>query len=199
MAQIGISITKRVPYRDSTQEFSNVYHYVDEVSAPDAAEAQNLIDEVVAVERQLHTTAVSFVYARLWSSGGSIASNVMIHQVVLTGTGSQTAVASVDPERAVLMQWPAGFDSRGHPVRLKKWYHSLGRLAGVAWSSTNLGQTAGFSDPDRATMAALVGQLTEIGTPDSWRLTAESGREYEGAPFAHKYLEHHQLGDQWRG
>src|SRR5215213_3988028 len=131
MGQISISITKRVPFRDATQEFSNVYVYGSAGLNPSAAAAQSLSDEVVTKEKAFHATSVSFVYARVWSSGGSPSANEMIYEGVLTGTGSTTPNTSMDKERAFLLQWPAGVDSKGRPVKLRKWFHTCGAFGGV--------------------------------------------------------------------
>jgi hypothetical protein len=199
MGQIAIAITKTVPFRGAAQPFTNTYHYGSVGLNPGEQPAQALIDEVVAIEQQLHTTGVAFDSARVWSSGGTISQNQMILEVSLSGTGSETAVAGIDPERAVLVQWDAGVDSLGRRVRLKKWYHSLGRTAGQGWTSAHIGQTTAFTTAIRNAIAAKADELTRIGGLNEWGLIAESGRERDGiAPVCHPWLEHHQLGDQWR-
>lgn len=167
---------------------------------PGAGPAIDFIDEVVTKEKAIHSTLVSFVLGRIWSSGGSPADNEMIAEKTLSGTGSTATSTANDLERAVLIQWPAGFDSKGRPVKLKKWYHSHGSIGGVTLSNAILQNFTGFTAANRAAIEAAVSPLTRIVTA-TWGLKAESGRERTGSgdPIAHKYYEHHQLGDQWRG
>lgn len=205
MAQIAISIVKRVPFRLSTQEFANTYHYGSAGAEPSVAAAQALIDEVVANEKLFHSTNVTFVLGRCWTSGGSVASNHMITEKALTGTGAAATATAMDPERAVLVQWPAGLDSRGRKVYLRKWYHCYGSFGSVVMTNNLLTQQIAFTSGERSTISGLADALSRIGTPEAWGMVAESGRTRDGGimsadpPIAHPYLEHHQLGDQWRG
>lgn len=200
MADIGIAITKSCAFRDSVQEFTNTYFYGSVGLLPNESQALALIDELVANEKTFHSTAVTFVRAKLWSAGGSPAANHMIAQKDLSGTGSTSLSTSLDRERAYLIQWPAGLDVRGHKVYLKKWYHSCGFFAAHTLGASILANQTGFTTTERAAIAAAADVVTRLGTiPEEWGLKAESGRERDGdGPFAHQYLEHHQLGDMWR-
>lgn len=197
MGIIGVSITKRVSYRESTQEFSNVYFYEITPVPTNAAAADPIIDEVKAYEVPLHSTEVTFVRGRLWTAGGSPAANEMISQKNLSGTGNQAPNSSLDRERAVLAYWPAGVDSRGKPVFLRKWYHSCGGCAGVAFVAGEMQQTVSLTSTKRDQIAAAVNDV-EIIQGGAGTLRAESGRQRTGNILIHKFLEHHQLGDQWR-
>jgi len=200
MGQISISITKRAGFRDSTQEWQNVYTYGSAGLNPSVAAADALIDEVTTKEKVFHSSAVSFILGRCWSSGGTPAENEMISEKTLTGTGSTSTLTAMDLERAVLVQWAAGTDSQGRPVKLRKWYHVYGQIASIAIPNNILTNFTGFTNAQRDAIEAVVDPLTRIGT-SVWGLIAPSGRERtgDGYPVAHKYLEHHQLGDQWRG
>jgi hypothetical protein len=200
VAQITIAITKRAAFRDATQEWSNVYTYGSFTLHPDEAAANTLIDELVANEKTFHATNISFVYGRCWRSGGTKEQNTMIAQKALTGTGAMTPLTAMDLERAFLIQWPAGQDSRGRPVKLRKWYHTNSNLGGVSITNAILANTTGFSAANRDAIEAVVDVVTRIDS-NTRGLIADSGRERsgDGNPVAHRYLEHHQLGDQWRG
>lgn len=199
MGQITLSITKRTAFRDWTQDFSNVYTYTSTAANPDEAGALALIDEMVTFEKTIHATTVSFVYGRCWSSGGSISSNVMIGEKALSGVGSASASTTMDKERAFLIQWPAGVDSRGHAVRLKKWYHTCGIPSGVTVDTNILANTGGLNTTSRNALANTVGTaVSEFGPSNQWILSAISGRQYQDVAVCHRYLEHHQLGDNWR-
>jgi hypothetical protein len=200
--RIGISITKKTPFRDSSQEWSNVYYYDGLLGTPDQAAANNLIDELVTKEKAIHTTDVTFVKGRCWSQIGDKTQNEMLSQKDLTGTGSALAQASMDRERAYLFRLRAGNDSRGNPVYFRKWYHTLGAFASVSTPSTTI--QAGIASFSQAQRDALVAALPAIGSigsgPTLGSLCSKNGRlSTAGSNWqAHAYFEHHQLGDQWR-
>jgi len=202
MARIGISITKQVAFRNSTQEFSNVYYYTNLGGLPDAAGADSLIDALTALEKTFHSTLVTFIRGRCWSQVGSPAGNNMISAKNLTGTGARTTVPSLDKERAFLFRLRAGVDSRGNPVYLRKYFHACGQFVTASTISSNvLENSSGFSNAERtAQVNAMngIGQLSGAGGP--WDLCAKSGRMAGAGEVwsAHAFLEHHQMGDQWR-
>jgi hypothetical protein len=199
---IAISITKRCAFRDAVQEFSNVYHYEAATPGVLASEAELLLDELVTFEKSIHSTVVTFVHGRVWKAGGTIAENTMIFEKVLTGTGSAAASTVLDRERAWLIQWNAGVDSRGHKVKLRKWFHTCGNFGSVGIPSSNhVTNENAFSSTMRTAVAGKADEITTIGpTPEGWELVAESGRQRDGGPpEAHKFLEHRQFGNQWRG
>jgi hypothetical protein len=195
--RIGLSITKSTLFRGVQQEFSNVYHF--ELETAVTAPGQELVDEVTAFEKSFHGNSVNFLRGNVWSAGGSAGQNHMLHQQTLGGVGGQSA-ADIDRERAVLVQWPAGFDSRGRPVYMRKWYHNLSvAFGGVNINSAGfLSQTQAFTDAQRDQIGAKVAEVENIGSLPSWQLCSKSGRDFTGPPRAHKWLEHHQLGDMWR-
>src|SRR5215203_2503213 len=200
MPRVGVSITKSTPFRNSVQEFSNVYYYQNTGSLPSAAGADAMIDELTAFEKTIHSTQVTFVRGRLWSQEGSPGANEMISQKTLSGTGAAAQVSSMDKERAFLVRWRAGNDSRGNPVYLRKWWHSCGSFdASVVIGSSQLEQSAALSAGSRT---AIENKSNNINTLTSggggWELVAKSGRQRtSGAANAHQFLEHHQFGDMW--
>lgn len=201
MARIGVSITKSVSFRNSTQEFSNVYYYDGLTTQPDVTAGEAIIDQVADREKTFHSTAVTFVRGRLWSQTGSPGGNNMIAQKNLSGTGARSLV-SYDKERAFLFRLRAGVDSRGNPVYLRKWFHACGQfVAAQSISSGVLENTSGFSSAERT---AQVNAMNSIGAISAGGhngvLCAKSGRLPTAGEVwnAHQFLEHHQLGDQWR-
>ena len=193
--QVGIQIVKKVLFRGVAQEFQNVYHYrLDTaVTAPDEA----LIDAIVSVESFLLSSDVTFVRGSVWSSGGAPLANEMRFQKDLVGGGNQIASAQMDRERAVLIRWPAGKDVRGRNVYLRKWFHSCGNAAAQTISNGLLQNTAPWTDAQRSAIATEANKLHTIHA-DLWRLCAKNGRLPQGNAQCHPYLEHHQLGEQWR-
>lgn len=199
MGQISISITKRVAFRDAVQEFSNVYTYLHIGLDPQPSLAQEFIDALVALEKPLHSSAVTFVKARVWSSGGTKAENRTLHTATLTGIGTRTANSAVDRERAVLIRWPAGLDVRGKPVYLRKWFHICGDGPLFQMNADILSNLIGFTASQRAALADLAKGFSPltIGS-QQYALISEKGRFTTGPAECHRYFEHHQLGDQWR-
>jgi len=201
MARIGVSITKSITYRNSNQEFSNVYYY-DVDNQPSEAQATTFIDNLTALEKTFHGTNVTFVRGRCWSAGGTKAENNMITQKNLAGTGVRTPVAGLDKERAFLFRLRAGNDSRGNPVYLRKWWHAEAQfVSGQSISTQIMEQTTGWSQAERDQQVAAMQAIGNAnGSPLLPRLCAKSGRLPDaGATWqAHNFLEHRQLGDQWR-
>lgn len=196
----GISITKGVSFRGVTQEFSNVYHYKTPIGTATESEADSLIDTIVAREKLLHGTDVTFIRAKAWSDGGTNAENQMIKQKLLSGTGTLAASSSLDRERAVLIQFAAGVDSRNRPVKLRKWFHICGGYLGpTAISAAELQNTAQISSTVRGLYETSVNNLKSITAGvRGFDLCGPNGRDTTGDAVCHKYLEHHQLGDMWR-
>lgn len=202
MARIGVSITKSCTFRGAPQEFSNVYYYDGLPSQPSENEATQIINTVANRERAWHALAVTFVRGRLWSQGGSPGSNEMISQVNLSGTGARTTDASIDRERAFLFRLRAGSDSRGRPVYLRKWFHACGQfVSGQSINSNVAANISGWTQAERDAQVAAMNNIGQIADPPGvGTLTSKNGRTTSaGNPWqAHQYLEHHQLGDQWR-
>ena len=164
--------------------------------------ANNLIDELVVLEKTFHSSRVTFAYARLWSAGLGEVLNHMIVQKPLSGVGSAVNDSTMDAERAFLFRWRAGTDSRGTPVFLRKWYHSCGAFPGAGTITSGiLSNLSGFSNAARDAMEANVDNVYSLSAGGGgWLMVSKQGREADAnAPEAHQYLEHHQLGDQWRG
>ncbi len=199
MAIIGVSITKDTAYRGAQQSFSNVYYY--DGSLPNESDARLIINEIVRVEKLFHSSDVNFKEGRVWSAGGTIAQNVMILTEPLSGQGSVGGDASVDRERAVLIQWPAGVNVLGRPVYLRKWFHTQ-TTAGTttAWPDGVKAQTAPIDQQTRDRFEGFADQLDplNVGNTFFYVLNSKTGRASQGDPVCYRWLEHHQLGDEWR-
>jgi hypothetical protein len=204
LSRIGISITKETAFRDNQQEFSNVYYYNnDPGSLPSETGAQDLLNELLNIERAFHSSVVSFVHGRLWSAGGTPGTNQMLWEQTIAVPGTATNISAMDRERAYLFQYEAGFDSRGKRVYLRKWYHTCGRFAGLTADPAPgiLANTTGFNTTERSVMSNAADDILVLTSAGgNWTLCAKSGRARTSTnPGAYKYLEHRQLGDQWRG
>lgn len=197
MARFGVNIVKSVSFRGVQQEFSNRYHY--EGNTMTTAQATQLAQNVKAQEVPIHSTDVSFLRFSVWLDTGNKATSEMVSQGSLSGTGSGGAFASVDRERAVLIRWRAGNDSRGRPVYLRKWFHCCGNFGSVGFTSSHLSQIAGFSTAEKNAIQGYGDGFNTVSDgSDAKVLQGPPGRERTGSAVAHPYLEHHQLGDMWR-
>jgi len=201
MARVGVSITKSLSFRGVAQEFGNTYFY--ETPLPVIASvADSLIDNIVTKEKNLFSASVNFLFARCWSAGGTKQENNMITQKPLSGTGSQAnPIAGQDRERAFLVRFRAGIDTRGNPVYLRKWWHlNVGSVSGTNLTTNVLEQTAQLPAGVRTSLENSADGFKSItALPQNFDLVSEKGRGITGATQAHPYLEHRQLGDQWRG
>lgn len=202
MTRAGVSITKSTTFRGVAQEFANTYYYESAVGEMTGAQAEALIDALVALEKPMHSSDITFVRARCWSTGQGEANNVMLFQKSLSGAGTSTAGVntSMDRERAFLVRIRAGNDSKGRPVYLRKYWHLM--VAAVSTISISAGQlqnTSPLNSTQRAGLEAFYNSfktVTASGGP--YVLCAKSGRQVTGDTIAHPYLEHHQLGEMWR-
>jgi hypothetical protein len=154
------------------------------------------------MEKTFHGLTVTFVRGRLWTETGNKATNNMISQKNLSGTGARASVANMDKERAFLFRLRAGVDSRGQPVYLRKWFHACAVFySGQTLGSSILDNSTSFTSTERTNMVNqmnTIGSLTAAAGP--WSLCAKSGRQPTAGEVwtSHAFLEHHQLGDQWR-
>ena len=200
MARFGVSIEKSISYRGAAQPFANVYHYEGGLTPSANVSLENMLDQLVTKEKAIHSTAVAFLRGRVWSTGLGQSENNMIVDKALSGTGAETPHTIMDRERAFLVRFRAGTDSRGRPVYLRKWWHlDLNLVASTAISNAMLQQTAEMTTAQRAALVAIADgfkQLTVAGTP--MNLVSQQGRPISGSTTAHRFLEHHQLGDEWR-
>lgn len=201
MARVGVSITKTVSFRGVAQEFGNTYYYQTPLPVIESV-ADGLIDAIVTKEKAIFSATVNFLYARCWTAGGTPSENNMLKQKQLSGTGSAAGpLSGQDRERAFLVRFRAGVDTRGNPVYLRKWWHlNVGSMSAVNVPSTALENTATLPTAIRTALeTAADGFKSVTSTPQVFQLVSEKGREIDGATQAHPYLEHRQLGDMWRG
>lgn len=201
MARYGLSVLKRCPFRGGIQHFSNTYYYEGALPNTASVDLEGLADKVVAIEKANHGNQTTFVQVRLWSADGTPAENEMIVDKPLTGTGAKTPFTAQDRERAYLIQFRAGVDSRGRPVYLRKWFHFMAAAFGTGTlTNDNMSQITPLSAEMQAGLVAIGEQLAEISQNSiPMQLVAKSGRQISGDITAHPWYEHRQLGDEWRG
>jgi len=202
MARFGVNVLKRVAFRQGTQHFGNTYYYDDPLGTPGLTTLEALVDAVVASERSRHATTVTFVRGRLWSQIGTPSQNQMLVDKSLSGTGSATAQSDIDRERAFLVRFRAGVDTLGRPVYLRKYWHLNAAVGGSAITSAQNANIDELSTTHRTALENFGNEVKQytLGTPaHTFTLVAKGGRPIDGATLAHRFFEHHQLGDEWRG
>lgn len=197
MPIIGVSITKQAQFRLEPQPFSNVYYY--DGPTPDEAQAEQLVNGMRGDEGAVHSTEVFYIEGRVWTAGGTPAENDMIYVGALSGSGDATPLDNVDRERAFLVQWPAGQDSLGRAVYLRKWYHVCGLIGSTAPNPLVLGNLAQIDQATRDFVAQVANTLRQRDeTQGTYNLVAATGRTTQGDGVCYPWFEHHQLGDEWR-
>lgn len=198
MAQRAISLVKDVMFRGKLTTFSNTYHFYNAVGT--GLGYEEMIDTLVAAEKKFHSTAVTYRTARLWSSGGTIQENETLFIKDLTGTGTGSLYPGFDRERAILIQWDCGRNILGRKVYLRKWFHSCGDPLGIQVGTQGvLENTSQISQVSRDALVTLAQGLQAFAAGGvEWELCSPRGVVYKSQPVAYPYLEHHQLGDNWR-
>jgi hypothetical protein len=201
VARYGVAIQKRCGYRLGTQHFSNQYYYEMNIPSSNLSDLDLVVDEIVAKEKAMFSTAVTFVRGRLWSQVGTPAQNEMLIDKALSGTGAAATDPGQDREAAFLVRARAGNDSRGRPVYLRKWFHLL--VTSIAGAAIDTGVRANTSEIPAAARSALETFFNSLKaftvSGQNVQLVAKSGRQITGATQAHRFLESRALGDEWRG
>lgn len=201
--RFGVSIEMSTSYRLATQHFSNTFYYEAPVTEEATSTLNDLVDDLVAIMKAAHSNQVTFTRARLWSQIGTPSQNQMLIDRALSGVGTGATSFAADKERAFLIRFRAGVDTKGRPVYLRKWLHlDVGAINATNMTTAAVQQTAQLP-------AGILTGLVNLGEsfktipvglgPDTWDLVAKNGRQITGPTEAHKFYEHHQLGDEWRG
>jgi hypothetical protein len=200
MPRYGLQVLKRTTYRGGVQHFANTYHYESAIVSNDLAGLEALLDAIVALEKTIFATDVTFIQGRVWSTALGQANNQMLVDKPLSGAGVRVTQTTLDRERAVLIQFRAGVDTRGRPVYLRKWYHICGAAISGNWPNDVMQQIAQISSTFRSDYVAFGNSIKSVTAGGATNLlVAQSGRTITGATSCHPYLEHRQLGDEWRG
>jgi hypothetical protein len=200
MPRYGVQVLKRTTYRGGIQHFANTYHYDSVIVSTDLAGLEALLDHIVAQEKLIHSSDVTFVQGRVWSTGLGQQANQMLVDKQLSGAGSRPINGNLDRERAVLIRWRAGVDNRGRPVYLRKWFHICGEYRVGTVTAANMQQTSSITSATRDDYKAWGDGIKQLSAGGGTSLlVAQSGRTITGDTQCHPYLEHHQLGDEWRG
>lgn len=186
MARYKVSVTKGMMFQGKDQEWSNVYCYEVGLVNPDF---DALADAIVAAERPVHGSQVSFRKVQVWDVG--LPPNLMRVSKPLSGTGSATNNDQYI-ECAHLVKWPlprstAGLSSRQRS--LKKYLHSNSLAFGSGpWTGNTI-----FANPAAGSAGrTYINAVTAPAGLDA-QLVSPSGAEPDGPAVLHPYLEHRQF------
>jgi hypothetical protein len=196
MAVYAVSITKQVPYRGGIQPFSNVYHY--KTTLAQFLDDSAIVDDLVAAEKLVHASNVTFLTGRVWGPTDSTPQASVTRLIKdLSGTGSLSPATDTSPEMCILCVWPLGrYGLRNRPQFLRKWIHPCS-IAGT--TAGQRGQTSKLTNPMEP-FTTYINDVTEADSlaGDAVDLCSPTGHEPTGAGRVYDWVEHHQLGDQWR-
>lgn len=176
--RVGVAITKRVNFRGINEEFSNVYHYdVPAITALALNETDLIIDRLVALEKAVHSSGVSFATARVWETGGTPAENETLRIRDLSGSGTLGSTYTFYKELAVVVNLYTGRSSTtGRRVYLRKYIRAGALPSGSP--SIGLGQAA-LTATDKApfiTYGEAIRKLEVAGFPTDIHLEAPGGQ-----------------------
>jgi hypothetical protein len=123
---LGVSLTKRTTWRGIEEEFSNVYHFQTAVDVT----SDQVVDGVLAAEREIFGNNVTFVNAKVWGpTDGTALQSRMLLQRDFANSGNLAVGAITAKELAAVVQWDTGrINLRGGRIFLRKYLH-VGRLA----------------------------------------------------------------------
>lgn len=124
--RVGVAITKGCQWHGQLEEFSNVYNYdVPALTQLALNEADLIIDRLVALEKAVHSSNVSFLEARVWTRGQGAAQNETIRIRDLSGTGTMSASESLYREACIVVRLNTGRNSTtGRRIFLRKYIHA---------------------------------------------------------------------------
>jgi hypothetical protein len=142
VAPFKVTITKQTTWRGLPEKFSNVYHY--DTGAPISTDAgwDALINAIVAIEKPIHNSSVTFVEGRVnGPTNAGEAANIMQRIVDLTGAGTMGAGgATIPKEQTVVCSFYIGRSALGYKRFLRKYYHS-GQIPSSTVDSVRFGDT----------------------------------------------------------
>ncbi len=191
MSSYAISITKSVSFQGAAEEFSNAYTF-DTAAGESFNDIQN-IDWLVALEKAVFGTNVTFIRAASYGIGGTNAGNVMREVKDLTGTGSQNGM-DMYRECALLVnfQLPRSLILRRRRIG-RKWLH-LGKFKTAPGSTTEAQSgSAAIAAADQTWYITNYAQKLVTETPPGGGDFSSGGDAFTSPTIA-PYLEHRQLG-----
>lgn len=171
-AQVGLTIVKRFTYRgDTTEEYSNTYHFTGDVPA-DSAAWKALADALIAQEKTVYTGDVSAIRAYGYGDDAADATSVWTWDYL--GLGTQVAGTLLQGtgvlcpgDSAVWTRWKTSrLNTNSKPIYLRKYYH-------VAVGTSGTGANRDSVLPAQTTaLQALAAKLSDGTFLDARTITA---------------------------
>lgn len=163
MAPFAVSITKRVLFRGSQEQFSNVYHYDLSTTINTDAGWDDLIAAIVAKERPFHSTQVTFVEGRVWGPTNQGQLQSITRRITdLTGTGQNSGGGEIWPELCIVASFFVGRNPATQRKRfLRKYFHVQALMASTGGSGATLGR-APLAAADKTPIANAMNDLKTI-------------------------------------
>lgn len=142
MARVAVSIEKGVSFWGKEERFANVYHYDLGVAGTVVpGDANALVDALVALEKPVYASVVSFRTARVWETGGTPAENETVLIKDLTGPGTLSSSTQLWAENAVVVNIDTGRNTTtGRKIYLRKYIRC--QYLGTSASGQARGETA---------------------------------------------------------
>lgn len=190
-----VAVEKEATFQGRTERWSNVYCYDMADVSISAQEA--LQDAVVAAERPVHATSVTFKRTRLFTTEGlNLGDSGIMYSIMernTPGTMGATGTGSFYKECAVLIKWPLprmvkALGGLGRQRSLKKWIHMGG--GGPLSASEMTGEVALGS----TAKAPFLTYAAAVRTPNGAKLVSPAdGAEPSDTAIVHPWLEHRQF------
>lgn len=131
----SLRVIKSFPWRGTTRQWSNRYHFNGGVPADDS-HWHTLMDNVTAAEKAIYPTGPTIVQVYGYVAGSEVP--VSSKSYSLAGTGGFSTAVMCPGEVAMLVRYStAARTSKNHPVYLNNYYHSA---TGQGGSSNDLPQ-----------------------------------------------------------
>jgi len=128
-AVTGLTLVKKFTYRTNpNEEFSNTYHFKNSPPGDDASWTV-LMNDVVAKERLVFPSSVSYSRAYGYDSDDAKAHHVFSHDFTVPGPppigGGVSSAHPMAGDQAACVFWKtARLNSRGKPIYLRKYLHA---------------------------------------------------------------------------
>lgn len=195
------AVLQKCKYRGSIEAWTNVYIYrVPFVQPPTQENMQQVAQEIYDNHNNILGASVQ-IQRVSFSTPEYLASDIEVFAQFEFDTAMPGTAPTMDPERAVLVQWPAGRNTKNRPVYLRKWYHPCNTSTVPAtYDSSNMAQQSEIVASQRQQIETYAQNLAQVGPgpADFWELVSPTNRERTGPARCYPWLEHHELGEQWR-
>ena len=180
--QPSITIIKDFPYRGTTEEFSNTYHFSGTTPA-DAAAWKTLADAIILAEKPTVPSYVRFVRAYGYEAGNNVSVAQIDYKTLpltpVLGTFTVGTSIGVPGDVAATIRWATpNFTERGKRIYLRKYMHGV-REAG--------GNFDLLDTDEKAAMQTFAAKMIDGTLPGSFKYCGPQGA-VASAPLVAQYL-----------